>query len=335
MIRNYVWTKNPVYPLYQGFFNRINAEPVSMEQDYGDDLITKPVKDNRGRELSHFAVRRILFNESLAQTILIPIRIFFEGEDNNPKYFDGKLSPFLFILPFFAFFRVKQDSSLISLEKKILLSFSILFVLFAFAQTDMRIRYISPVIPPLVMLSVMGLHNTFSLLTARISIKSDKILLFCLFFFFAVIISFNGIYVLQQFRIVNPVEYLRGDIGRDKYIEKYRPEYAAIKYANEKLPADAKILCFFLGNRSYYSDREMLFDYSILIHSIKNRNMISSDLSKKGITHLLIWYDMFNKWANNNFNAEEKDLLGRFFKENTTLLFSKGGHGLYELKPGR
>jgi len=265
--------------------------------------------------------------------VLVPVRIFFEGEDNNPKYFDGKLSPFLFILPFFTFFRIKQDSDSLKMEKKILLLFSILFVLFAFAQTDMRIRYIAPVIPPLVLLSVMGLHNIFLLLTARF-LLSGKILLFCLFFFFALIVSFNAIYVLQQFRIVNPVEYLRGDIERDEYIEKYRPEYAAIKYANSNLSEDAKILCFFLGNRSYYSNREMLFDYPILIHSIKNRNMISSDLRKKGITHLLIWYEMFNKWANNNFNADEKTSLRMFFEENTTLLFSKGGHGLYELKKG-
>ena len=109
MIRNYVWTKNPVYPLYQGFFNRINAGPVSVEQDGGDNSIMQPKKDNSGKEWSHFAIRRIIFNESLMQTVLIPIRIFFEGEDNNPKYFDGKLSPFLFILPFFAFFRIKQE----------------------------------------------------------------------------------------------------------------------------------------------------------------------------------------------------------------------------------
>lgn len=334
MIRNYVWTKNPVYPLYQGFFSGLNAVPVQAVQDEGDNSIAPPVKDKSGRAWSHFTVRRIIFNESLMQTVLIPVRIFFEGEDNNPKYFDGKLSPFLFILPFFAFFRIKQNSDSLKMEKKVLLLFSILFILFAFVQTDMRIRYIAPVTPPLVMLSVLGLHNIFSLLKTRFPVSSGRILSFCLFFFFAVILSFNGIYVFQQFRIVNPVEYLRGDIGRDEYIEKYRPEYAAIKYANENLPADAKILCFFLGNRSYYSDREMLFDYSILMHSIKNENMISSDLRNKGITHLLIWHDMFNNWANNNFNTNEKDLLSKFFKENTTLLYSKGGHGLYELKRG-
>jgi hypothetical protein len=177
----------------------------------------------------------------------------------------------------------------------------------------------------------MGLHNIFSLLSARFPVLSGRMLSCCLFFFLAVIISINGIYILQQFRFVNPVEYLRGNIGRDEYIEKYRPEYVAIKYANGNLPADAKIFCFFLGNRRYYSDREMLFDETILIHSVKNRNMIRSDLRKKGITHLLIWYELFGKWVENNFSENEKILIDKFFREDTALLFSKGGYGLYKL----
>ncbi|RPH49161.1 MAG: phospholipid carrier-dependent glycosyltransferase [Desulfobacteraceae bacterium] len=338
MIRNYVWTKNPVYPLYQGFFNRINAEPVPVLMDQGGILSEESIKNNKSKDLSPFAIRRIIYNESLLQIVLLPIRIFFEGEDNNPKYFDGKLFPFLFILPFFAFYRIKQDSNSLKVEKEILLSFSILFILFAFSKTDMRIRYIAPVIPPLVMLSVMGLHNIFSMLSSRFSVLSGKMFSFCLFFFFAVVISVNGVYIIQQFRLVNPVGYLRGDIGRDEYIEKYRPEYAAIKYANNNLSEDAKILCFFLGNRSYYSDREMLFDVTILKYSLSRSDMpekIISDMKKEEITHLMIWYNMFNSWVNNNFNADEKALLSRFFKENTTLLFSKSGHGLYELNPGK
>jgi hypothetical protein len=332
MIRNYVWTKNPVYPLYQGLFDRINAGSVPVAQDRGDNSEEETIKNNKSKEWSHFAIRRIIYNESLMQTVLVPVRIFFEGEDGNPKYFDGKLSPFLFILPLFAFFRIKQDNSVIRLEKEILLLFSILFILFSFATTDMRIRYIAPVIPPLVMLSVMGLHNIFSLLSTRFPVLPGSMLSCCLFFFLAVIISINGVYVLQQFRLVNPVGYLRGHMGRDEYIEKYRPEYAAIKYANNNLSEDAKILCFFLGNRRYYSDREMLFDETILIHSVKSRNMIRSDLRKKGITHLLIWYEMFDKWVINNFSENEKILIGEFFREDTALLFSKGGYGLFKLE---
>ena len=89
MIRNYLWTDNPVYPLYNGWFNPVPADAAES-----------------GGSLGHFAFRKIIFKESLWQTLMIPVRIFFEGQDDLPQYFDGKLNPFLFFLPFFAFFKV-------------------------------------------------------------------------------------------------------------------------------------------------------------------------------------------------------------------------------------
>ncbi len=90
---------------------------------------------------------------------MIPVRIFFEGQDNLPQYFDGKLNPFLFFLPFFAFLSFKKNTPMIKAEKKILLAFAVLYLLFAFFKTDMRIRYIAPIIPPLVILAMYGLHQ--------------------------------------------------------------------------------------------------------------------------------------------------------------------------------
>ncbi len=332
MIRNYVWTKNPVYPLYQGWFNKSGFSAEIKADDKNDNSIIKP--ENIKGEWNQFAIRRIIYKESWQQIALVPVRIFFEGKDGNPKYFDGKLSLFLLILPFFALLNLKYDNRSVRIEKGILLSFSVLFIILAFSRTDMRIRYIAPVIPPLVMLSVLGLENLFSFLKNSFSFFSGKRHSFSLCFLFIIVISTNTGYVAEQFRLVNPIGYLSGKVSRDEYIEKYRPEYAAIKYANFNLRADAKILCFFLGNRRYYSDREMLFDETFIIHSVKNRNMISADLREKGITHLLIWYELFDKWVDNNFNEDGKILISKFFREDTELLFYRGGYGLFELKPG-
>ncbi len=335
MIRNYIWTKNPVYPLYQNFFNNINTkpEPISFGADNNNNLLGKEKNNNGNKEWGHFAIRRIIYHESLLKIILIPVRIFFEGEDGDPIHFDGKLSPFLFILPFFAFIHFKKDDRLLKTEKIILLCFSLLYILFAFVKIDMRIRYIAPVIPPLVVLSVMGLHNIFLLLNTRFSQFSGRIHQYCLLAFFAVVISNNFIYLIKQFDYVKPFEYLSGNVGRDEYIEKYRPEYAVFKYANKNLAPDAKILCLFLGNRLYYSDRDVIFGETVFINSVKGKDSIISDLNNKGITHLIIWYNYFDKWANNNFNDKEGVLLKIFLRENTTLIFSKGEYGLFELKP--
>ena len=54
-------------------------------------------------------------------------RAFFQGQDDNPKYFDGKLNPFLFFLPFFAFIHLNKDPALLRSEKKIFIFSPVFF----------------------------------------------------------------------------------------------------------------------------------------------------------------------------------------------------------------
>jgi hypothetical protein len=106
----YRWTGNPVYPLYQSYFN-----PGGTNQD----LEKVPEK-----KMNHFLVRKFVYKEAWWQTALIPVRIFFQGEDDNPKYFDGLLNPFLFFLPLLAFLKVNREKRDDVFEKKLLVSFS-------------------------------------------------------------------------------------------------------------------------------------------------------------------------------------------------------------------
>jgi len=323
MIRNYMWTNNPIFPLYDNWFNPANSGLTGGST-------------NSAGPWGHFAVRSIIFKESWWEIALIPVRIFFQGQDGNPKYFDGRLNPFLFFLPFFAFYHIKNNLPVLRTEKNILLAFVILFLSFAFFKTDMRIRYIAPIIPPLVILSVFGLHEINTIINNRCSATSGKICMGSMFVIVSFLIWMNAAYILGQFRYVDPISYISGRVERDEYIERYRPEYSAIKYANKNLPNNAKILCIFLGNRGYYSDREMVFDrnQNLFRKTVKSANSpgkILLDLNKRGITHLLVRYDLFNTWSNNNFDDEEKEMVGEFFKEQITLLFSKGGYGLFRL----
>lgn len=56
-----------------------------------------------------------------------------------------------------------------------LLLFSILYILIVFFQQDMRIRWIGPAIPPLVILSAYGLKNIFKYLTPAKNLASNSI----------------------------------------------------------------------------------------------------------------------------------------------------------------
>ena len=108
---------------------------------------------------------------------------------------------------------------------------------------------------------------------------------------------------------IEPISYLSGRVGREAYIEKYRPEFAAIQFANATLAEDAKIFCFFLGNRSYYSDREMVFgdfDFEGFVKNTDSAVSIVAEFKKRGITHVLVKYDIFKRWSGQQFNAREK-----------------------------
>jgi len=338
-IRNYKWTDNPIYPLYNSWFNSDQAEPhkaslTESDTDPNDD-VTEGIDNSKGR-WNHFAVRKIIFNEKWWQIILIPVRIFFQGRDDQPKYFDGRLNPILFFLPFFAFINLGDDSSHLKSEKKIFLAYAVLFIIFAFLQRDMRIRYIGPAIPPLAILSMFGLRKIVDFIQNRFARLPKRIYL-C--FLGALLLFFFGLnlsYLSQQYRMMEPVRYLKGEIQRDAYIAKYRPEYAAIRFANQNLPHSATILGIFLGNRSYYSDLEMRFDFNTFIlkafRQKKTDYQILANFQNMGITHLLIRYDLFNSWVENNFDDTEKQRFRYFFNDHTSLIYAKNGHGLYRLE---
>ena len=105
LIRNYIWTGNPIYPLHQNLFANESAEQ-SHEENAVKDLSKTP--SGSGGTNNVFINRRLLYGESALETLTLPFRFFFQGQDDNPKYFDGRLSPFLLFLPVLAFVRWKN-----------------------------------------------------------------------------------------------------------------------------------------------------------------------------------------------------------------------------------
>jgi hypothetical protein len=151
--------------------------------------------------------------------------------------------------------------------------------------------------------------------------------------------TINFMYIFRQFHYVAPLPYITGKISRDDYIERFRPEYTAIKFANQNIPDNAKILGVFLGNRGYYNDREMIFDYNKHIRDpLKKTGSVTGLLNSfqnRGITHLLIRYDLFDKWKTFSFNELERQILNNFFEKNAVLLFTRNGHGLFHINTNR
>ena len=324
MIRNYKWQKNPVYPLYNNLFQSIGSKGSPSESD--------PDTGESKKGLGHFAVRKLVYGEKWWETLLIPVRIFFQGQDDNPKYFDGKLNPFLLFLPIFAFIQRKKGPLFLNHEKKIFAFFSGFFLLFAFLQIDMRIRWVSPMLPFLVILSMIGLYEMGGLILKKTNIFRKIVLLGLVYGSLIALFTINFIYIFRQFHYVAPVPYITGKISRDDYIEHFRPEFRVIRFANQTLSKDAKILALFIGSRGYYFDRELFFGQGWFKRQIKNANSpnaIKTSLKKNGITHLLLRNDLFSNWLDTVFSSNKKKIFLSFLNDNATILHSHAGYSLF------
>ena len=339
MVKNYIWKGNPVYPLYNSWFNPPKAIPNEITANNSKDKLDegRPKNDRKSSaRWSSFAIRSVIYEESWWEIALIPIRIFFQGQDDHPKYFDGRLTPFLLLLPFLAFLPSKNPSLVLRDEKRIFLLFSLLYFFVAFFQTDMRIRYITPIIPPLVILTMMGMKRIEEMGENHKNLFVGKLFRGTIILIAITMLLANSNYLYNQFKIVDPFDYIRGRISRDDYIRKYIGEYPVLQFANKNLDDDAKILAIFLGNRRYYSDRELIFGKNLFRSLVKNTDSsakMASEIRRLGFTHLLIRYDLFNNWSAVQFNENEKEMLKIFFRGHLATLFSQSGYGLMRLEP--
>ena len=97
-----------------------------------------------------------------------------------------------------------------------------------------------------------------------------------------------------------------------------------------------------MGNRGYYCDREYVFDmrrnrsmlHNIVVSSSQTKDILKG-LEENGITHMLIRYDIFDRWVKDedHFTIREQELLGRFFKKHVEPLYFKWGYGVSRLEP--
>ncbi len=316
MIKNYRWTGNPVYPLY-------------------DNVINPQKAGSSAKKMSVFERRRLVYGESFLQTLTIPIRIFFQGRDDDPKYFDGSLNPFLFILPLLALWRRRENPEF-RFQLQILLAFSILFIVMVWLTSDMRIRYMAPAIPPLIILLVVSIRNiadgfNFSMRYRRVSITLAVLI-------GAAAIGYNISYAGKLFTVVDPFAYLSGEVDRDAYITKFRAEYPVIQYANRHLPEDARVLCLMIGNRSYYLERD--FQLSDLLFSQYDQgqnlsDMLSELIHDEGIDYIILGKNTYLRWANSVLGQKERAELNAYFRDNMNLIYQKWGYELLSVKLDR
>ena len=329
MVRNAIWTGNPVYPLYQNIFSTDSTNP---DDEIPTELQTELKR--RTQDWNHLAIRRIIYGESWGQIALLPLRIFFQGQDDTPQFFDGRLNPFLLILTLLAFVPHPRFQSAYRFEKNALLAFVVLFLLFSFFKTSIRIRYIAPIIPPLVILSCFGVSNLFSIFMARQNawaVRTGKtvVLVTALLLFWM-----NTLYVIEQFHKIDPLNFISGRMGRDAYIAKHRPEYPVMQYANLNLAESDRILGLFVGNRRYYCDRLLIFGEKYLsrtVISASGAEDVKHSLQASGYTHVIVHLKLLKEWAG-SLNEKERRIAADFFNHDMEILKQNQEYALLGFK---
>jgi hypothetical protein len=319
MIRNYEWKGNPVYPLYSGVFNSLKAAAKDLKQ----------AEEQEDFHPGLFGYRRIVYGEGSLEIALLPLRIFFQGRDGDPRYFDGKLNPFLLLLSILAFWRIGEDPYPLRREKKVFAAFAILFFGFALFSTSLRMRYIAPILPPLAILSVMGARKLMERFRHREGLPWKGRKVFLALLVFVTPLAWNGKYVFEQWAYVKPLGYLKGEVSRDQYISEYRPEYAALQFVNRYLPDDSLVLFVFQGKRGYFCDKDYIVlghqELAGIIETSSGAEEMAFELKARGISHMFICDPLFREWLHNNYSGHRGRMVSHFFEEYAKMVYHKNG----------
>ena len=305
-VKNMVETGNPLFPFFPDLFGGAAG---------GDG-------DGEISGLSILAKRRLLYGENWLQIVALPLRLFFSGQDDQPQFFDGVLSPLLILFLPWAFKGKWAE------EKRLFFAFACFYLLYALFLGDLRIRYILPIVPPLVILLVYGVHNIY------LRIVHPSVLFGALILLMAV----NGVYLLDYFQTVSPLDYLRGRESRVAYLTRMLPDYPPFQYVNRNLAATARIYLLFMGRRAYYCERDYFHDMgdndSVLlqvIQSAKNSDEIGVKLRERGLTHLLAREDLLQRFLANNLTADNWDRWNGFVRAHAEKLYQDGRYSVYQI----
>ncbi|MCJ7540733.1 MAG: phospholipid carrier-dependent glycosyltransferase, partial [Desulfobacterales bacterium] len=305
-LKNYFQTGNPFYPLFNSFFQSLHHQPVQ-------EIIRHQTGEKIG-QLSFFKMRQVMYGETFWETLSIPIRMFFQGEDNSYRYFQGVLNPILIVFSPFILLDRKYKR-----DKFLFVFFSVLFIFMAYFLTEKQVRYILPVLPFLTILAVMGIKDLTDKLNAETFLSSLRsrenikaIFRIVLFASVSILLASNFFYLRDRIHIIKPFPYVFGKETRKAFLKRHLLHYDAVEYINTHLPDDAIIFSMFLGRRGYYLDRayknEPSFGRSALKHmvdsSVSEEKFIKF-IKSMGITQIQMRTDLVDKYLQDNFSKEE------------------------------
>ena len=305
LVKNLQETGNPLFPLFKGI---LGGHPLPSESG-ALDLLTK---------------RRALYGESWLEIALIPLRIFVTGRLGDPARFDGVFNPVLLIAV------IAAVRSRASRRDRFIALYAGLYVLLAFFLTTFRARYCLVIAAPLTILAVEQLARYqqaggLSAMIARVAVAGG--LLFSVFHFG---LLWQGL---------DPLSFLSGRLSRDAYIARFVPEYRVLQFANRHLDPSARLYLLFLGSRSYYCERDFVYDFYYsgtmlrqCLGDCDDGAAVASCLRRERVSHLLWADELLVRYLEDNLTPAQISCWQSFASNHLQPLYRSGGFGLYALR---
>ncbi|MDD4205262.1 MAG: glycosyltransferase family 39 protein [Candidatus Delongbacteria bacterium] len=238
LIRNFINSGNPFFPLFGSVFSSsLTYSDVIAEGEFGE------------------TVNRIINGgENVFSLFLLPLRVFFQGKDNDLLRFDGVLNPFMFLFLVFIFFPGSKDEDLKKKTFYLLALFSVIYLTTLYSN-DIRTRYFIPVLPLLVILNTFGLRNLKSLKTSR-----AWLFILCILCF-----AFNLNYGIERYSYLHMNDFMPfSKISADRYLSKYLQVYDISRYINQNTKKESVIYEAMTGGRGFYIERTFYCDTATL-----------------------------------------------------------------------
>jgi hypothetical protein len=331
-LKNYFQTGNPFYPLFNSFFQSLLHQPVQ-------EIIRHEAGEKIG-QLSFFKMREVMYGETFWETLSIPIRMFFQGEDNSYRYFQGVLNPILIVFSPFILLDRKYKR-----DKFLFVFFSVLFIFMAYFLTEKQVRYILPVLPFLTILAVMGIKDLTDKLNAETFLSSLRsrenikaIFRIVLFASVSILLASNFFYLRDRIHIIKPFPYVFGKETRKAFLKRHLLHYDAVEYINTHLPDDAIIFSMFLGRRGYYLDRayknEPSFGRSALKHMVDSsvsEEKFTEYIRSMNVTHILMRTDLFDRFLRDNFSKEDIIRFLNLFNKYWKKIYENNGYSVWNV----
>jgi hypothetical protein len=307
-VKNIMWTQtNPVYPLF-----RSKLSPQV-------DVVTPP-------SLKPLEKLHLLYGESAFDIAIMPLKMILTGQDDNPRLYDGRLSPILFLMIFPLFFVRKRPWVVF------FYLYLIAYFYLAISLSSARIRYMAPLFFPLVALSCCGLQLCGDFFKGKYRYQLYS-LIGVIHLLFAVEYSFHLLEHKQVFG------YLDGEISTDDYYRKFVPEYDMVQYINKNLDGSSFTFLLLTGNKYYLYNKPVrsggYFSANPIIADMKrsaNGDEFAQLLEQKGIGHIMVHTERLKKLFSDLLKDEEKSVWNDFQIKHLVPIHQAGDYSLWKLQ---